>query len=55
VSVSALGQRSTKFGFLLTPANAPPSRFAGTLVQIKEALKPDSVFLGAMFGGDTAV
>jgi len=25
----------------------------GTLVQIKEALKPDGVFLGAMFGGDT--
>ncbi|TBU28754.1 S-adenosyl-L-methionine-dependent methyltransferase [Dichomitus squalens] len=25
----------------------------GVLVQIKEALKPDGVFLGAMFGGDT--
>jgi len=25
----------------------------GTLVQIKEALKPDGLFLGAMFGGDT--
>ena len=25
----------------------------GALVQIKEALKPDGVFLGAMFGGDT--
>lgn len=27
--------------------------FKGTLVQIKEALKPDGLFLGAMFGGDT--
>lgn len=25
----------------------------GVLVQIKEALKPDGVFLGALFGGDT--
>ncbi|CAE6425644.1 unnamed protein product [Rhizoctonia solani] len=25
----------------------------GALIQIREALKPDSVFLGAMFGGDT--
>ncbi|EPQ58979.1 S-adenosyl-L-methionine-dependent methyltransferase [Gloeophyllum trabeum ATCC 11539] len=25
----------------------------GVLVQIKEALKPDGVFIGAMFGGDT--
>ncbi|KAH9817287.1 S-adenosyl-L-methionine-dependent methyltransferase [Melampsora americana] len=25
----------------------------GTLVQIKDALKPDGVFIGAMFGGDT--
>lgn len=25
----------------------------GTLVQIKNALKPDGVFIGAMFGGDT--
>jgi NADH dehydrogenase [ubiquinone] 1 alpha subcomplex assembly factor 5 len=25
----------------------------GVLVQIKEALKPDGLFLGAMFGGDT--
>ncbi|KAJ7098752.1 S-adenosyl-L-methionine-dependent methyltransferase [Mycena belliarum] len=25
----------------------------GTLVQIREALKPDGLFLGAMFGGDT--
>jgi len=25
----------------------------GTLVQIKEALRPDGLFLGAMFGGDT--
>lgn len=27
--------------------------FKGTLVQIKEALEPDGLFLGAMFGGDT--
>ena len=27
----------------------------GVLVQIKEALKPDGVFLGALFGGDTLV
>ena len=26
---------------------------AGVLVQIKEALKPDGVFIGAIFGGDT--
>ena len=26
---------------------------SGVLVQIKEALKPDGVFLGALFGGDT--
>jgi NADH dehydrogenase [ubiquinone] 1 alpha subcomplex assembly factor 5 len=25
----------------------------GALIQIREALKPDGVFLGAMFGGDT--
>lgn len=25
----------------------------GVLVQIKEALRPDGLFLGAMFGGDT--
>ncbi|PFH49262.1 hypothetical protein AMATHDRAFT_5076 [Amanita thiersii Skay4041] len=25
----------------------------GVLIQIKEALKPDGIFLGAMFGGDT--
>ena len=25
----------------------------GALVQIKEALKPDGVFIGAIFGGDT--
>ncbi|KAJ6561530.1 S-adenosyl-L-methionine-dependent methyltransferase [Mycena vulgaris] len=25
----------------------------GTLIQIREALKPDGLFLGAMFGGDT--
>ena len=25
----------------------------GVLVQIKEALQPDGVFLGALFGGDT--
>jgi len=26
---------------------------SGVLTQIKEALVPDGVFLGAMFGGDT--
>lgn len=25
----------------------------GVLIQIKEALQPDGVFLGALFGGDT--
>jgi NADH dehydrogenase [ubiquinone] 1 alpha subcomplex assembly factor 5 len=25
----------------------------GALIQIKEVLKPDGVFLGALFGGDT--
>lgn len=27
--------------------------YAGTLIQIRRALKPDGVFVGAMFGGDT--
>lgn len=27
--------------------------YLGTLTQIKEALVPDGVFIGAMFGGDT--
>lgn len=27
--------------------------FLGMLVQINQALKPDAVFLGAMFGGET--
>lgn len=27
--------------------------FLGVLVQIKEALQPDGLFLGAMLGGDT--
>ena len=26
---------------------------AGVLVQVKEALRPDGVFIGAIFGGDT--
>ena len=25
----------------------------GVLVQVREALRPDGLFLGAMFGGDT--
>ena len=29
------------------------NRSSGVLVQIKEALQPDGLFLGAMFGGDT--
>jgi hypothetical protein len=28
-------------------------RTIGVLVQIREALKPDGVFIGALFGGDT--
>jgi NADH dehydrogenase [ubiquinone] 1 alpha subcomplex assembly factor 5 len=40
-------------GLCSLTASASPSRSAGTLVQIKEALKPDGVFLGAMLGGDT--
>ena len=28
-------------------------RVTGALIQIKEALKPDGVFIGAMLGGDT--
>jgi hypothetical protein len=28
-------------------------RYTGILVQIKEALQPDGLFLGAMFGGET--
>ena len=27
--------------------------YIGVLVQIREALQPDGVFLGALFGGDT--
>jgi NADH dehydrogenase [ubiquinone] 1 alpha subcomplex assembly factor 5 len=30
-----------------------PYIITGVLVQIKEALRPDGLFLGAMFGGDT--
>lgn len=26
---------------------------AGTLIQIRRALRPDGVFIGSMFGGDT--
>jgi NADH dehydrogenase [ubiquinone] 1 alpha subcomplex assembly factor 5 len=29
------------------------SNTPGVLIQIKEALQPDGLFLGAMFGGDT--
>lgn len=29
------------------------NNYQGTLVQVKEVLQPDGVFLGAMFGGDT--
>jgi NADH dehydrogenase [ubiquinone] 1 alpha subcomplex assembly factor 5 len=29
------------------------TRSTGVLVQIKEALKPDGVFIGAVLGGDT--
>ena len=32
------------------PRSDPPE---GALVQIREALQPDGLFLGAMFGGDT--
>jgi hypothetical protein len=32
---------------------AHKSMHTGVLVQIKEALKPDGVFIGAIFGGDT--
>ncbi|KAJ8517965.1 hypothetical protein ONZ45_g4903 [Pleurotus djamor] len=31
----------------------PDSEFEGVLVQIRKALKPDGLFLGAMLGGDT--
>lgn len=38
--------------FYLQPENhSSPS--LGVLVQIREALQPDGVFLGALFGGDT--
>lgn len=30
-----------------------PNCVTGVLIQIKEALKPDGVFLGALLGGDT--
>lgn len=36
---------------LFTACSRPMS--IGALVQIKEALQPDGLFLGAMFGGDT--
>ena len=39
-----------------SPLRLHPSHslvLAGVLVQIKEALQPDGVFLGALFGGDT--
>jgi NADH dehydrogenase [ubiquinone] 1 alpha subcomplex assembly factor 5 len=31
----------------------PFLRASGTLIQIKEALVPDGLFLGALFGGET--
>ncbi|THH16620.1 hypothetical protein EW146_g4046 [Bondarzewia mesenterica] len=33
--------------------NDLPGRCLGVLIQIREALKPDGVFIGAIFGGDT--
>ena len=53
MSQSPLGERLTGFVQWLTTFRRPSYCFAGVLVQIKEALKPDGVFLGALFGGDT--
>ena len=35
---------------MLTVTRLP---LAGTLIQIKNVLRPDGVFIGSMFGGDT--
>ena len=53
MSQSPLGERLTWFVQQLTTLRCVLYRFVGVLVQIKEALKPDGVFLGALFGGDT--
>ena len=53
MSQSPLGERLTGFVQQLTTLRCALYLFAGVLVQIKEALKPDGVFLGALFGGDT--
>lgn len=39
--------------YLPRQASAYPLRSIGTLIQIKRALRPDGVFIGSMFGGDT--
>ena len=49
-----MGQRPSRS--ILRPTQTPyPNIYiaTGVLVQIKEALRPDGLFLGALFGGDT--
>lgn len=40
-------------GAIISASTNPIPNPIGALVQIKEALQPDGLFLGAMFGGDT--
>jgi hypothetical protein len=50
----AMGQRPSRS--MSCPSQTPhPDIYTvtGVLVQIKEALQPDGLFLGALFGGDT--
>jgi hypothetical protein len=50
----AMGQRPSRS--IPYPSQTPhPDIYTvtGVLVQIKEALRPDGLFLGALFGGDT--
>jgi NADH dehydrogenase [ubiquinone] 1 alpha subcomplex assembly factor 5 len=50
----AVGQRPSRSKAYPSPKFHPDIYIVtGLLVQIKEALQPDGLFLGALFGGDT--
>lgn len=51
----AMGQRPSRHAVISSPEeHFTNTRIRlGVLVQIKEALQPDGLFLGALFGGET--
>lgn len=53
MSESALGKRSPRWACLMPHGVSVLANETGALVQVREALKPDGVFLGALLGGDT--